>query len=190
MSTIPPTEDRFAFGENWLRFLQTVDEPRIEAAMQGLRQMLGVERLDGQTFLDIGCGSGLSSLAAARLGATVVSFDYDESSVACSRELKCRFAADAANWTIGKGSAIDVDYMQSLGKFDIVYSWGVLHHTGDQAKALELAAQCVADGGVFVHRVVSRSRFCKPSLVAGQTDLPNVAPEFEAVVGAVDRRMV
>lgn len=149
MSTDSVTEDRFAFGENWLRFLETIDETRLDAATDGLRQMLGVDRLDGKTFLDVGCGSGLSSLAAVRLGASVLSFDYDPSSVACSRELKRRFAADDARWTIEQGSALDAAYMASLGKFDIAYSWGVLHHTGDQWAALKLVVDRVAPHGLL-----------------------------------------
>ncbi len=134
MSTTLNSEPRFAFGENWLRFLQSVDDSRIAASMQGLRQMLGRERLDGQTFLDIGCGSGLSSLAAIRLGASVVSFDFDRDSVECTRELKRRYAPEATQWTVQQGSALDAPFMASLGRFDIVYSWGVLHHTGDQRR--------------------------------------------------------
>ena len=76
--------DRFRFGENWSRFLRVLDAERISQAEQDLKTMLGVADLDGKSFLDIGSGSGLSSLAARRLGATVRSFDYDPESVACT----------------------------------------------------------------------------------------------------------
>ncbi|HYL92921.1 MAG TPA: class I SAM-dependent methyltransferase [Alphaproteobacteria bacterium] len=95
--------------------------------------------LDGKTFLDIGCGSGIHSLAAVKLGAShVFSFDYDNESVECCREMNRRFAPEA-NWHIEQGSALDEAYIRSLGPFDVVYSWGVLHHTGDMWKALGLA---------------------------------------------------
>src|SRR5207253_403618 len=87
---------------------------------------------------DAGCGSGIHSLAALRLGARrVYSFDYDRDSVNCAREVKRRFAP-AADWTIEQGSMLDKGYIDSLGKFDVVYSWGVLHHTGDMWRALDL----------------------------------------------------
>src|SRR4029079_8864370 len=121
--------ERFEFGGNWASFLSVLDEERIGAAERGLQLMLEMTRLDGLRFLDIGSGSGLSSLAAKRLGARVHSFDYDPQSVACTTELRRRYFASSADWTIERGSALDADYLRRLGPFDIVYSWGVLHHT-------------------------------------------------------------
>lgn len=140
--------DRFQFGENWSAFLGVLDDDRIEEAESSLRDMLGRANLEGLTFLDVGSGSGLFSLAASRLGASRVhSFDYDPSSVGCTQELRRRYAASEADWTIEQGSALDIDYVRSLGSFDIVYSWGVLHHTGDMWTALENTVGAVADGG-------------------------------------------
>ncbi|MCX7015178.1 MAG: glycosyltransferase [Candidatus Sumerlaeota bacterium] len=140
---------RFGFGANWRAFLATVDEARIAAAQDSLRQMLDLDDLSGKTFLDIGAGSGLFSLAARRLGAAVRSFDYDRQSVACARELKRRYYPGDASWEIEAGSALDAAYLEGLGQFDIVYSWGVLHHTGDLWKAVDLAADLTKEGGIL-----------------------------------------
>jgi SAM-dependent methyltransferase len=143
--------DRFAFGENWSRFLTVLDEPRIEEAMASLRSMLEADSLRGQTFLDIGSGSGLFSLAARRLGAKVLSFDYDAQSVACTRELKRRFFHDDGDWEIQRGSVLDLNFLERLGQFDVVYSWGVLHHTGAMWTALaNVAANVAANGKLFI----------------------------------------
>lgn len=140
---------RFAFGKNWSRFLRTVTEDRIAAATQSLHAVLGPAGLHGRRFLDIGSGSGLFSLAAYRLGAEVTSFDYDVDSVGCTQELRRREQAAESRWQVEQGSVLDAEYLASLGTFDVVYSWGVLHHTGQMWTAIDLASQRVADGGTF-----------------------------------------
>ena len=139
--------ERFEFGQNWAQFLSVVDEGRISQAEAAIKQMLEVENLNGKTFLDVGSGSGLSSLAARRLGARVFSFDYDPRSVACTAELKRRYFDADSSWTVEQGSALDADYLARLGKFDIVYSWGVLHHTGALKQALANVGGNVSEGG-------------------------------------------
>ncbi len=142
---------RFEFGENWSRFLALLNEDRINEAERSLQNMLGVESLEGKSFIDIGSGSGLFSLAARRLGARVHSFDFDPKSVACAKELKRRFFVSDPNWTINEASALDKDYLSTLGQFDIVYSWGVLHHTGQMWQALENVVELVKpDGKLFI----------------------------------------
>jgi 2-polyprenyl-6-hydroxyphenyl methylase/3-demethylubiquinone-9 3-methyltransferase len=139
--------ERFRFGKNWTRFLSHLTDARIGLAEQSLRTYLDAERLDGSSFLDIGSGSGLFSLAARRLGARVHSFDYDPQSVACTRELKRRYFPDDQDWMIEEGSVLDQGFLRRLGQFDIIYSWGVLHHTGAMWEALENAKSLVPVGG-------------------------------------------
>jgi cyclopropane fatty-acyl-phospholipid synthase-like methyltransferase len=138
---------RFAFGRNWLRFLTVLDEERVRTAETSLLSMLKERTLEGRRFLDIGSGSGLFSLAARRLGASVHSFDLDPESVRCTLELRRRYFQADGHWRIEQGSALDRDYLASLGKFDVVYSWGVLHHTGKMYEALENVIAPVAPRG-------------------------------------------
>ena len=139
--------ERFAFGKNWQAFLRIIDERRIRQAEESLARMLRVPTLVGKNFLDIGSGSGLFSLAARRLGARVHSFDFDADSVACGVELRRRFFPGDLEWTVEHGSVLDPEYMQRLGTFDVVYSWGVLHHTGRMWAAVDAACERVAPAG-------------------------------------------
>jgi 2-polyprenyl-3-methyl-5-hydroxy-6-metoxy-1,4-benzoquinol methylase len=149
--TISELEPRFEFGANWARFLDVLTPERLVRAEQSLTEMLGVQNLNGCRFLDVGCGSGLFSLAARRLGAEVVSFDFDPLSVACARELKRRYCPDDGRWQVAEGSVLDPQFVEQLGTFDVVYSWGVLHHTGQMWRAIsETARRTAPDGKLFI----------------------------------------
>lgn len=151
----------FAFGRNWQAFLTHVDEDRVRAAESSLTSFLHVPDLQGKTFVDIGCGSGLFSYAAFKLGAAkIVSFDIDQFSVECCRYLHEK-AGSPAHWTVMKGSVLDEEFLQRLETFDIVYSWGVLHHSGRMWDAIENAARLVKPGGFYYialyNKILSRN---------------------------------
>jgi len=148
--TMSTDESRYAFGANWAKFLRVLNDERIISAEDSLRSMLATESLEGKAFVDVGCGSGLFSLAAMRLGATRVhSLDYDRESVACAKELRRRYFPDTQRWTVVRGDALDGEALHQLGEWDVVYSWGVLHHTGAMWKALENVASLVKPGGIL-----------------------------------------
>ena len=140
---------RFEFGKNWESFLGKLNNERISISQSSLSGMLEETSLSGKSFLDVGSGSGLSSLAAKNLGANVTSFDFDESSVWCTSELKNRYYSSDKSWTIMQGSALDSEFLLELGRFDIVYSWGVLHHTGKMWAAIDNCLHLVKDDGKF-----------------------------------------
>lgn len=150
--------ERFAFGNNWARFLRDLNDTRIMAAKQSLQHMLKVDDLKGKRFLDVGSGSGLFSLAARRLGAVVCSFDYDPESVACTTQLRRMNDPTDADWKVEAASVLDKDYLRTLGTWDVVYSWGVLHHTGKMWDALDNVASLVAPGGLLFIAIYNDQR--------------------------------
>lgn len=149
MKVAMSTQQDFSFGENWRIFLERLDDERIKIAEASLVEFLKLQDLRGTDFLDIGCGSGLFSLAAHNLGAKrVVSFDLDPLCVDCCNQLRNR-ANSPDNWEVYQGSILDETFLARLGTFDIVYSWGVLHHTGRMWDAIDNAAALVSPGGYY-----------------------------------------
>jgi SAM-dependent methyltransferase len=150
----------FGFGDNWLKFAADLKEEQIVEAQESLQKLLGRMDLSGLSFLDIGSGSGLFSLVARKLGARVRAFDFDPGSVACTRSLRNRYFPGDDDWTVEHGSILDAAYTGRLGTFDIVYSWGVLHHTGAMWTALECAASLVAADGMLAIALYRRTPLC------------------------------
>lgn len=148
-------ESHFAFGENWASYSKKISDEEIDESVRGLSRLLGGARLEGASFLDIGSGSGLHSLAALRLGAArVAAVDIDANSVATTKAVLQRHAS-GQNWNAEESSVFDLT-PSGIGKFDVVYSWGVLHHTGDMLKAVRSAAQLCNPNGIFIFALYRR----------------------------------
>jgi SAM-dependent methyltransferase len=157
-SSLLSRESHFDFGKNWASYASNLKPELIEEALKGMRRLVG-ESLAGKTFLDIGCGSGLHSLAALRLGAArVVAVDLDSDSVATTRKVLSEHAASQA-WEVREISVFDLN-SATLGHFDVVYSWGVLHHTGDMYRAMRTASAMVSADGQFVFALYRLTRMC------------------------------
>ena len=143
-------ERRFEFGKNWADFVPSIDDSRVSAATESIKAMLGADDLRGKRVLDIGSGSGLFSLAARKLGASVHSFDFDPVSVECTAGLRAKYSPADENWVVERGSVLDEAYTNSLGQFDLVYVWGVLHHTGAMWPAVRNTIGLVKPGGLIL----------------------------------------
>lgn len=141
---------KFSFGKNWQKYLEdSYNEERLNEAIKSIKDFMEIDNLKGKIFMDIGCGSGLFSAAAFKLNAKkIISFDVDLFAVKCCKHLKNKLG-NPNNWEVFKGSVLDDSLISKLPKADAVYSWGVLHHTGNMWKAIKNAARLVNDNGYF-----------------------------------------
>ena len=157
------TSIRYAFGKNWAEFIKNnFSQSVVDDSREHLADFLRLESLKGMTFLDIGCGSGLHSLAAYQMHAErIFSFDYDCDSVETTKKIH-EHAGSPSNWTVEQGSVLDQSFMEKFPKSDIVYSWGVLHHTGDMWTAVRNAAIPLKPDGLFYIALYSSDNYVEP----------------------------
>lgn len=176
---------RFGFGRNWKKFNSFSGPAAVSGAAESLRALLGTNELVGKTFLDAGSGSGLFSAAAHSLGAKVLSFDFDLDSVTCTQQRRNAIGAGNSDWTVLTGSILDDRFLAELGVFDVVYCWGVAHHTGDMWSALRNLEDLVRPNGgllvvaiyndqgkpsrrwLHIKKLYNKHLFLRPMLLAG-----------------------
>lgn len=152
---VAPPADAFRFGQNWQRYVSGyLDSDRERIAAESLHDLVG--DLRGKSFLDIGCGSGLFSLCAHRAGAReIVSIDVDPDAVAATSALHARAGAPD-NWRVLHRSILDSTLLSGIEPAEVVYSWGVLHHTGDMYAAIRNASGFVKPDGAFAIAIYNR----------------------------------
>jgi 2-polyprenyl-3-methyl-5-hydroxy-6-metoxy-1,4-benzoquinol methylase len=146
----------FSFGANWRKFLATLTDQQIAEARRSLISSFAGNPIAGEAFIDVGCGSGLFSLGAIQLGCPrVVSIDVDPDALHCAQQLRDRFPSPA-EWKIRSGSVLDEAFLRSLGTAPLVFSWGVLHHTGSMWKAISNTLTLVQPGGLLCLALYNR----------------------------------
>jgi len=147
---------RYGFGDNWYDFISNLNPEQISIATSELKSLIG--DIAGKTFLDIGSGSGLHSLSALGLGAAhVMAIDYDPMSVKSTHTMLTKHAPEKS-WEAHQGDILANPLNNE--KYDVVYSWGVLHHTGDMWKAIKNATKTCKNGGLFAIALYTKTPFC------------------------------
>lgn len=165
---------QFDFGKNWADFsAKALDSRKVLQARTEFTALLEpAGGVAGKSLLDIGFGQGLSLLSAAASGAMVVGVDINPTCGEVLSRNKAFFPEiGGRDFPVVIGSILDqdtVDRARAVSAdgvaFDIVHSWGVLHHTGDMIRAVRNAASLVRPGGHFVVALYNRHWSSRPWL--------------------------
>ena len=155
---------KFSFGENWHKFTnESFSKERLNISTRELLNSLRLENLEEKTFIDIGCGSGIHSMSAWKSRArTVLSIDIDPQSVLSTLKLH-ELSGKPKNWEIQQGSILDSDFISKFGNYDVVYSWGVLHHTGNRWNALRNISSLINENGILFIALYADEMYHTPS---------------------------
>lgn len=149
---------RFAFGKNWENFATKVTPERLALASSSLSKLIKQNEIRNATVLDVGSGSGIHAASFLNLGAShVTAIDYDQNSVRATQRLLENY--DNARYKVYQADILELSTMPST-KFDIVYSWGVLHHTGDMVTAIKNTCSFVKPGGILVIALYRKTPLC------------------------------
>ena len=152
-------KEHFSFGQNWSDYSKIVEEHHVISAEEDLVRLMDNGDFTNRKWCDLGCGSGVHAVAAARLGAFVTAVDIDPQSVTTTKRLAKKFGVEERIVSINY-SVFDLPFDRE--SFDVVYSWGVLHHTGDMWSAITEASRLVsrAEGSQFVVALYRKTRLC------------------------------
>lgn len=159
---------QFAFGKNWKSFsASALTQERVDRARADFRDLVKSVPLRGKTFLDIGFGQGLALCLAREDGAIVCGNDIDSKCTeALIMTLRLFPQVDPDSIEVVIGSILDDSVIARLrnlpgvgaaGGFDIVHSWGALHHTGAMDDAIERAASLVRGRGHLIIAIYNRN---------------------------------
>ena len=151
----------FSFGKNWVNYIKNfVDQGQLKDAEESLLKYLNKKDYKEKIFIDVGCGSGIFSLGAINLDAKkVISFDIDYFSIEATRLIKEKYLNKKTDWEIFKGNILDKELVKKLsGTGDIVYAWGVLHHTGDMYQAIKNTCELVKPNGYLILAIYNKAR--------------------------------
>jgi hypothetical protein len=154
---------QFDFGKNWEKFSKTaLNEHKVKQARDDFVGLFKDIELKNKSFIDIGFGQGLSLLTATALGAVTTGIDINPLSEGILRKNAKYFPeVDVSKIKIYTGSVLDTSLLENIthsgkNEFDVVHSWGVLHHTGNLYKSIQLTCNMVQKQGYYIIAIYNK----------------------------------
>jgi len=135
------------------QYFDEVTEKRYRAEPHIL-DFAGFHLWRGKRVLEIGCGIGTDAEQFSRHGARYVGVDLSAISLDICRQ---RFKVHNLPGEFYQGSVTDRDFLTDLGEFDLVYSYGVLHHFPDIQQHVKNIAQVLKPSGEFRFMVYAKN---------------------------------
>ena len=96
----------------------------------------------GRRLLEVGCGIGVDSIQLAQRGFAVTAVDLTENALAVARQFAARRGV-SIDFRLGNAEGLDFPDQS----FDVVYSFGVLHHTPDIERSVAEVHRVLRPGG-------------------------------------------
>ena len=138
-----------------LQFFQQVSDKKFKVESHKLA-FLNLEAVKGKRILELGCGMGTDAVKFAEAGASVVCVDLTPAAMdLCKKNFEVRGLT--GEFYCGNIEELDTFLPSSyLGTFDLVYSFGVIHHTPNPSRVIDQVRKFCKKGGAFRFMVYSR----------------------------------
>jgi SAM-dependent methyltransferase len=119
---------------------------------------------NGRRVLEIGCGLGTDAVNFARAGADYTGVELSEASLALARK---RFEVFGLKGRLEQCNAEELNRVVEPASYDLVYSFGVIHHTPDPGAVIRQARQAIRPTGEFRLMLYARNSWKDAMIEAG-----------------------
>jgi ubiquinone/menaquinone biosynthesis C-methylase UbiE len=133
-------------------YFDRIEDYRYNVYATWMKGAIGFDSYSGKRLLEVGCGTGTDLLQFARGGSRVVGVDLTPRSIEITRQ---RFRVYDLDGEFAIGDAENLAFPDN--SFDVVYSFGVIHHTPDTRRAVSEFHRVLKPGGRAIVMLYNRA---------------------------------